>query len=70
MPAIFAPRVKQTLVTCHLTSPVPPLLFNNLPIGLDPASVQVSAQARGDIVLGPVYGRVIRAEPKRETMTL
>jgi len=49
---------------------VPPLLFNNLPTGLDPASVQVSAQARGDIVLGPVSGRVIRAEPKRETMTL
>jgi hypothetical protein len=47
-----------------------PLLFNNLPSGLDPASVQVSARARGDIVLGPVSGRVIRAEPKRETMTL
>jgi hypothetical protein len=40
------------------------VLFNNLPSGLDPASVQVSAQASGNIDLGLVSGRVIRAAPK------
>jgi len=40
------------------------VLFDNLPSGLDPASVQVSAQASGNVVLGLVSGRVIGEEPK------
>lgn len=40
------------------------LVFKNLPINLDPASLRVSGQGAGKLTLGPVASRLTRAEPK------
>jgi len=58
--AALVSRIADVELPAGLTT----LIFKNLPVGLDPASLRVSGQAAGALVLGSVTSRLTRAEPK------